>query len=352
MKHYALLVGINEYPAESGLAALKGAVEDIRLFEDWLATKPVGGVAVVTRRVTVPPDNERASYVPIYDAIEELREDARQAAGSRPFAARLYLYFAGHGLFPRHAGTPGQTLTEAGFFPRDFRSHRATYLPLANIVQELASENYFEEIILFADACRDEPLQRIRPAANMLNIDEDETLTRSRIVLARAARPLERAYEDVFAPSPSHRGVFSKAVMDGLVYAPRNSEGRLTVAGLKDYVAPRMAELRKGKKQQTPEVSFLSEVDSLVLSDQPAVLAQVTLTPPPNVAKIEALEGADVAATVLAGAPAVFPIACGVQAFRVTLDDGQVHTGALKHLDPQGGAYGIELLANGELGFN
>src|SRR4051812_11535992 len=94
-KHYALVVGINDYPNYGSLGRpLKGAVADAQRFAKWLCdTNEGGGLPDENCKVVV---SSSAPLGPVQNEIdaelEEIWKQARQSGGER-----FYFYFSGHG---------------------------------------------------------------------------------------------------------------------------------------------------------------------------------------------------------------------------------------------------------------
>ncbi|MEM7013629.1 MAG: caspase family protein, partial [Verrucomicrobiota bacterium] len=90
--HFALVVGIDDYPKFKSLA---GAKQDAKDFAKWLADDEMGG--------GVPNDNlklilsKKNPTRPIHDDIDAALDEIFEATDNIR-AERLYFFFAGHGL--------------------------------------------------------------------------------------------------------------------------------------------------------------------------------------------------------------------------------------------------------------
>lgn len=169
-KDYALLVGIDTYPKKSGLRALSGAQADIAAFEAWLKS-PENPNSANTKITTIYPPPDVAQRK-IYDALSELLDEVKAAGGERPYARRLYLYFAGHGSLPPYSGAMSRL--EAAYFPSDWTSKLSgAYVPLTEVTFSISARFYFEEVLLVVDACREEPDEQVNPQSSPLQPDLD-----------------------------------------------------------------------------------------------------------------------------------------------------------------------------------
>lgn len=86
-RHFALIVGINEYnPPPISLRPLRGAVADAQAFKQWLEWRgvPAENIVLLT--------NESATCAAIIAALTQLKTDNRIRRGDP-----IFIFFAGHG---------------------------------------------------------------------------------------------------------------------------------------------------------------------------------------------------------------------------------------------------------------
>src|SRR5262245_49674486 len=99
LDHYAIAVGIDDYPA---LRRLRSSARDATRICEWL-TAPDGGdlpeanVKLITSPGVLVSDPFQAK--PVQDQIDLALRDFGVEQGLR-IGARLYFYFAGHGFGP------------------------------------------------------------------------------------------------------------------------------------------------------------------------------------------------------------------------------------------------------------
>ena len=89
--HFALVIGVDDYP---NYRSLNGAKRDAQDFRDWLIDRETGGGLKDEHVWLVLSDDDPAR--PIHKHIDDALEKLLDAAATD--AARLYIYFSGHGL--------------------------------------------------------------------------------------------------------------------------------------------------------------------------------------------------------------------------------------------------------------
>ena len=273
MKDYAILVGIGSYPEDAELDPLKGPHNDLKRIQEWLVLgKEAGGGGLQPDDIITLTDNcdyeLNANYDDIINAILSVKRavvartpDA--ANKPRPLAGRLYLYFAGHGIFPP-AVQPADRM-EAGFLPEDWRPDLAgKYIPVYQLSLMLNQEGYFEEIVVVSDACRSKLLQQISPQNLAITHDPDPLGGESRLLLCFAAKHEEYAKEQEI--DGRFLGVFSKSLYDALVGAPRNQDGNVTYVELRQFIISRMATLLGPNDFQNPRIEVFAMGDQISLA--------------------------------------------------------------------------------------
>lgn len=265
MANYALVVGINEYPALSGLGPLKGAVADACDFAEWVIDPDGGAVtpdklffwvhpwpAALTAALAdalaagatrwdnpltdwAMPDRTRApTAAEIINTLERTGRALRAAAfggGGDAGPHRVYVFLAGHGLRTMEVGG---NLFQTCFVAHNFRpaaSNSADGLvPCTSFRRSLRNER-FDEVLLFLDCCRNEfPITSLRalPLCDLAN-DRD----RPQWSVGHATKDSGLAHETT---TPPYRGAFTKTLVTGLRTCRDERTGLLTVDRLDLYV--------------------------------------------------------------------------------------------------------------------
>ena len=276
MTNYAIIVGINLYPDETGQPELHGAVADACDFADWALAKGGGDVdpknlflwphpwptaKEATKAVRdflkkptkfegllgpVKPTRDRAPIAKeIFKTALELAQKLSDA-GADPDEQRIYIFFAGHGVRTYEPGGAPQTF----FLARDFSSIDVQYaegLVACETLRRSLLKRGFGEVFMFLDCCRvQDPILPVPALPLCFTTDEPATLPWS---VANAAQDGMEAFE-VDAPRP--RGAFSVALVEAL-RNHRNAVTRgLTICELRDYVKDRIAT----KDRQKPDFKF------------------------------------------------------------------------------------------------
>lgn len=274
MMDYAILIGIGTYPDTAQLDPLKGPHNDLNRIEKWLIKpKAEGGGGLDENNILCLTEEgtqgQNASYGDIENAVTTVIASlsSHNSGGQiRPWGGRLYLYFAGHGMFPPPID-PFARL-EAGFLPEDWRPALAgKYIPVFQLALFLMQARYFEEIVVVSDACRSAMMQKISPQSLNFTHDPDPTGNESKLLLCYAARHNEFAVEREF--DGKFMGVFSKALSEALVAAPRNANGQLTYLELKNFIESRMSNLRRPHDYQHPRFEVLAMGEQISLAEGP-----------------------------------------------------------------------------------
>ena len=285
MANYAFIVAINEYPALTKLNTLKGAVADAVDFAEWALDQNGGNVdqanfqfwtddvpdgcgpllhaalqnrppwpAEITPDLNQPPNSNR-----IIDCAKALAEQARESAGD----ARLYLFFAGHGVRVNdrsYERDPQNCFVASNYEPGSSRG----LVPLGDLLRMLEWHGP-EEIIIFQDCCRsDMPFNQDAPKLG-LNIYNPHEVNRQ-WVSGNAARGNGTAFEVPHA-APA-RGAYTKILVQALrQFRPA---GGLRASALRGFLSNGVTQLVKPKEQQT-ELKMRSDEDDCILIDGPVI---------------------------------------------------------------------------------
>ena len=158
---WAIVVGVWCYP---GLDDLRGPENDAVAFANWLG-KPDGGdvppgpsqrpqIQLILSSDFHPPFGTVNAAQPTREGIEraldllqEVAEENKQNNKGLRVGRRLYLYFAGHGFGPK---LDESALLTANATPSRVRYHIAG----RSWADWFHVANYFDEVVLFMDCCR------------------------------------------------------------------------------------------------------------------------------------------------------------------------------------------------------
>jgi hypothetical protein len=285
MVAWAFVVGINAYPADSGLKALHGAVADAAEFAEW-ALHPDGGavtaanlyfwtcpapataslptlsqfMAAPTQWPNLTPDFARPPQAGEINQAVELVAIMALRAGAK----RLYIFFAGHGFQtkPDSFSEAPQTCFVAGNYHPSAQTR--SLVPCDDMGRMLAV-NGPPELVFFLDACRsDASIKVSRPSGlwdRRSNLGQNELTA-----IARSAQPHEVAFEiPLDAPS---RGAFSKLLITGL--REHRKDGVLTFRDLDDFVSSGIGNL-VSPKSQYPDFTEQPKPPKLMLATGPTI---------------------------------------------------------------------------------
>jgi len=243
--HFAVVVGINQYPDIRNLKFAKGDAEE---FAKWLED-PQGGalpkdnVAVIVAEV--PDGTSREDAAPtrkeVIKALRKFRDQVDTHIKETPEdwdQTRLYFYVSGHGIAPDPRDA---ALLMADSGPEDYGENITCSL----LLDYMLRSQPFHQIAVFADCCRERvtgaPLGGLPWTVTERN--NGQVLK----VIGCATYFGDLAYEpsEEEAKMPDDlRGYFTKALLEGLRgNAPRNEDGYIDSNTLSQYVVRRVGEL-------------------------------------------------------------------------------------------------------------
>jgi hypothetical protein len=225
-EHYAIVIGINDYPL-SGLAPLKGPVNDANDFTAWLSDPEGGNLPSKNIWRLVSSDAADGVY-PHPNHVEALFEPFIVNGVQGQCGERLYIFAAGHGF-----GDPsdmGKTALYAANAKRMFPWHIA----ITNYAEWLRRHAVFEEIILIMDCCRTiNSYHEIREPQYVVS-SGNPAADRVRYFYAFAAPRGKEARERSFEDGRSS-GIFTRTLLNALRKA-RPEQGRVTGQVVKNHI--------------------------------------------------------------------------------------------------------------------
>lgn len=248
--HYAVAVGIDQYPA---LSDLRHARADAEAVDGWLGEH--GGVdqsrRTLVRAVDLPPGTTRDQAVPVkkevwealYDKLTRIRAAVEQDPTVWP-SSRLYFFFSGHGLAPTARDAAGLA-ADAG------PDHFGNAVSLKALTEWLLESQDFAELVVIADSCRNKPPTGTLPSGPPWN---PRRTNRGEV---RVAEFYATIYGDpAREPRPDvdpdkQRGYFTNAIIDGLNGAARvGPGGSISTVDLGSYARQRV--MRETDNRQKP----------------------------------------------------------------------------------------------------
>ncbi|SFJ38585.1 caspase family protein [Methylobacterium brachiatum] len=297
MTAWAFVVGIDQYPPDSKLRTLRGAVADAAAFADWVADPQGGAVAPENLYFwTCPAPTAPQSAVDLakkptpwpLTIVDFTRPPTTQdicrgifmvAVNARNAGAtRLYVFLAGHGFQTMQLGyeEPPQNCFVAGNF--DPRVAADGLVPCDDMARMLKVAGP-PEIVIFIDACREDArLSVARPAPpwnRLADPGHNQVLC-----VGRAAQERMVAYE-VPHGNPS-RGAFSMLLVNAL--SGHRVGGRLTARDLEDFIGGAIGAL-VAPLEQYPDIDERPRPRKLVLAQGersvalPDVVIQIVAQP-------------------------------------------------------------------------
>ncbi|MBI5309000.1 MAG: caspase family protein [Planctomycetes bacterium] len=255
--HFAVVVGINQYPDIRDLKFAKGDAEE---FAKWLED-PQGGALLednIAKVVADVPDGTlREDAIPTRtEVIKELRKfrdkvDAHIKENPDDWElTRLYFYVSGHGIAPDPRDA---ALLMANSGPEDYGENIACSL----LLDFLLKNQPFHEVVVFADCCR----ERVNgaPLVGFPWTNTERNNGQVLKVVGCATYFGDLAYEpsEEEAKKPDElRGYFTKALLEGLRgNASRNDAGYIDSNTLGQYVVRRVGELTSHRaNKQVPTI--------------------------------------------------------------------------------------------------
>ena len=222
-KHFALLVGLSEYPA---VGKLKGTVNDLHDVCDWLSIELKVPRENIICWTDTPKLFRRPSSDDFYDWILDWGEKAKQKQGRFPLGKRLYVYYAGHG----YNATTGQ---QSMIMPRS-TPETWNMVPMIPLRESLRLRAHFEEIVVVFDACRDV----LGYAKDAIWLDQPEAAKDSnqvRVFSAFASKSGKKAKEVEFTKG-KWAGVLTQAFLAGARGYAADDKGVVYAHAMKKFI--------------------------------------------------------------------------------------------------------------------
>ena len=223
-KYYALVIGINDYPApppgRAPMPQLKTAVHDAQEIADVLRERYGFKVNLLL--------NAQATRSNILDAIVDYQATLTDNDS-------LLIYYAGHGFSTRNADG---TYDKAYWLPSDANSALSSNRIIADDLTTDIGQLAARHVLIISDSCYSGGLSGSRDAGSGVPATDPRYLTK---MLA----------EPVTDTGPGNHSIFAAAVLEAL----RNAEEPIFAAGtvFSNVILPRVA----GGSSQVPEYGFI-----------------------------------------------------------------------------------------------
>lgn len=273
--NYAIVVGLNSYP---GITPLLGPENDARWFHKWLLDNSLveeedaklivsSGFKAESETINAQPDT-----MAVDRAFERLLHIGHK---KEKVGKRLYLFFSGHGF--------GPTINDAALLMANcdskmgFTGHYVNAVMYADF---FVTANYFDEIVLFMDCCRDDLWRapnRIPPWQSLRNVEAGNV----KKFYGLATKWAQKARE---APTPEGtvHGYFTRALKAAFEGGAVDKSKRLSTSTVMDFtlnyvqgvIKPELAQ----KNLKAPEPEFPEKDDFVIATGLTPKLTPVSIT--------------------------------------------------------------------------
>lgn len=266
-KDYAIIIGLENYPG-LGKPVLSGPEKDAKRFEEWVRS-PTGG-SLPKRNVTCivssdypPPYKSLIQTSPteidILEAFGKLHnlsnKNSEDGLGPK-VGRRLYIYMSGHGIAPTPVGslTEESALLTANVDPKQIKVIHY-HIPGNYTVNWFCKNNYFDEVFLFMDCCREvHTVPFINQLFNPTGGESD-----AKKFCAYATKWSRLAREKKFGGKVAE-GIFTKTLLLALNGGasepdPANpGQNRITFESLRSYLVNNMIQFIDPQFRNLPDV--------------------------------------------------------------------------------------------------
>lgn len=232
--HYAIVVGIQDY---AGLQTLQAAKKDAVRFTEWLLREDGGNLPETNIHQRLSPASrpeDPFKSTPVLSDIQSALTAIGVRKGTR-LGARLYFYFAGHGVGPKFDNVAMLVATAA----RDLLEEN---IGLDETRQYFHDIGVFDEVIYILDCCR----EKTRATCRGIGITPKPhagAATNDFVLIGSVHGG--KSFEVFDESTGARRGLLTQALLEGLDGAPGalDTQRRITSQTLADYVARRVSEL-------------------------------------------------------------------------------------------------------------
>jgi hypothetical protein len=247
------------------LGDLNGPENDAKDFYEWV-TSPTGGAVPQAQTALIlssqhnPPFLTASAAEPTthrvqiaFDALQDLSEQNAQTGKGMRVGRRLYIYMAGHGFAPQ----PG----DVALLTANATKKRLGYHILGRVEADFfLMANYFDEVVLFMDCCRNILPQSPRSLPPYITVIGPNALDKARLFYGFGTK-WSRVSRERMMPSGLWHGVFTAALLAGLKGAAADPNGRITATSLGDYLYSNMKDFLSPEDLADPVVPKEPDVD-------------------------------------------------------------------------------------------
>jgi len=266
--HYAIVVGIAVYPGFDE-RDLKGPVNDALDFIDWLKTPaggdlPTGNIRhLLSPQPTdlLPRSGAREAH-PNADDIDALFSPLYEQGLDARVGERLYIIGAGHGISDRF------DLRSVALLSANATASDPLHVAMVKRAEWFRRHAAFDEIILFADCCRDNlgyELTSPNWPEGWASGPAHPRVSEVRYLYGFATGYGKKARERVFDDRRAH-GIFSQTLLRSLREASPDATGRVTAQRLKDHVH-NIHQSVAGEAQVEPPTFDENDEQNIVFTD-------------------------------------------------------------------------------------
>lgn len=274
--HYAVVVGINSYPA---LRNLMAARQDAESFHSWLKKSgvPEANIKLITTSVEFDTVDKAVPTRQLVDgALFQIMTTLRGRLANQEqmwMKTRLYVYLSGHGVTP-NANEAMLLMANAqpGIFGDSF--------PCSAYIDFFRDVQHFRELVFFADCCRSFVMQT-RPVGPPFDY-VPRLVGRVNQVVGFATGFGQLAFE----PGPAElqdpqnaRGFFTQALLEGLNgKAVDRGTQQVNSTSLAKYVRDRVAALTAMKMPAPQEPQMVADPAYPIVFVEKAPVPRYTVT--------------------------------------------------------------------------
>jgi hypothetical protein len=348
MDDWSLTVGVRYYPDDK-LGDLDGPEVDATEFHQWV-TSPSGGSVTDPANAKLilsshygPRPADPASANPtvpevnkFFEALQNLVRKKKAAGAAEKIGRRLYLYFAGHGFMPPASKYEVAVLMANAEDP-DALGHHILATAWAEMFYD---SGYFQEVLLFVDACRNELKNAPRNVPFLTPLNDPNAKKNGRRFYAYAAKWDRDARER--ALHGGSRGVFTAALMAGLrggAADPVTQEIR--AKDLSNFLYQNTRQFLAEEERSNEEIDSEPEIqppfsqrENFVIATVPNIPYPVRFEVPTAAAglKLFVFKGNNVVAStegLTAPSWSCIPLPCG--AYKAALENGNEYPFEVKH---------------------
>jgi uncharacterized caspase-like protein len=258
---HAIVVGINHYPGLA-LPPLEGAERDAEAFAHWLLSADGGRLCQENINLIVPhqafasTEEATPNFETVHSAFRKYAERVYDALNKR-VGRRLYIFLSGHGILPTK--TDSQVMKESALLMANAADADLRHFPGYAYANWFRNAGAYDEIVLFADCCRDQKSNVVPISPTFPHVLGDRD--RVRVFYAAAAGTNAKARERDLGDPPRRRGIFSYALMQALENGfARDESGRVTATSLRLYLYNSVIAMREDQKPQIDSEVFPGEI--------------------------------------------------------------------------------------------